>query len=186
MRRIYAAARTTIVWLEDEAASSDTLMTTIAKLSDRGKVAAPSLPLEDIPRTLWWIQLFRIWTDEDKSLGVAKKASENQTSDAENEWVDMLDSSGHIRLSSTALNTPQASKIKAFESQLDEFLKRKYWSRMWIIQEVTAAASIKLHCGNQMLDWDDLAGSILHLVEPKHAKTDYWLQNLLMLQDLRR
>jgi hypothetical protein len=31
--------------------------------------------------------------------------------------------------------------------------KRRYWSRMWIIQEVVHAKRVEIHCGSEILEW---------------------------------
>ncbi|RYN86925.1 hypothetical protein AA0120_g7828 [Alternaria tenuissima] len=31
--------------------------------------------------------------------------------------------------------------------------KRRYWSRMWIIQEVVHAERVEIHCGSEVLEW---------------------------------
>ncbi|KAB2106852.1 hypothetical protein AG0111_0g4908 [Alternaria gaisen] len=31
--------------------------------------------------------------------------------------------------------------------------KRRYWSRMWIIQEVAHAKRVEIHCGSEILEW---------------------------------
>ena len=31
--------------------------------------------------------------------------------------------------------------------------KRRYWSRMWIIQEVVHAERVEIHCGSEILEW---------------------------------
>ena len=39
---------------------------------------------------------------------------------------------------------------------LEDILKRPYWRRVWIIQELVAASKVVLRCGFQSLDWDQL------------------------------
>ena len=39
---------------------------------------------------------------------------------------------------------------------LEDILKRPYWRRVWIIQELVAASKVVLRCGFQSLDWDRL------------------------------
>jgi hypothetical protein len=36
---------------------------------------------------------------------------------------------------------------------LDNLLKRQYWHRVWIIQEIGLARHIKVHCGRLSIDW---------------------------------
>jgi hypothetical protein len=35
--------------------------------------------------------------------------------------------------------------------------RRKYWTRMWIVQEITVARSIEVFCGSQMIPWSVFA-----------------------------
>lgn len=40
---------------------------------------------------------------------------------------------------------------------LDNLLKRQYWHRVWIIQEIGLARHIKVHCGRLSIDWSYVA-----------------------------
>jgi hypothetical protein len=48
-------------------------------------------------------------------------------------------------------------------SNLHSFCNRRYWSRLWIIQEVILATDIRIRCGDDICYWDDLAFLFRHL-----------------------
>ena len=49
-----------------------------------------------------------------------------------------------------------------------DFLKREYWGRLWIIQEVILAKTLVVHCGHDRATWEDLV----------HARTQPWMNDV--------
>jgi hypothetical protein len=45
-----------------------------------------------------------------------------------------------------------------------QLCSRKYWERLWIIQEIVLAVRIDIHCGEMILPWEVL-GEVLFAVE---------------------
>ncbi|MCJ1391346.1 hypothetical protein MMC18_004209 [Xylographa bjoerkii] len=43
---------------------------------------------------------------------------------------------------------------------LEHLLKRKWWTRMWIVQEMVVSRNVDLACGDQLITWDEAAYSI--------------------------
>jgi hypothetical protein len=43
--------------------------------------------------------------------------------------------------------------------------RRKYWERLWIIQEVVLAAQIDIHCGDEVLPWERFSDAFFALEE---------------------
>ena len=41
------------------------------------------------------------------------------------------------------------------------FLRRPYWQRLWIIQEVVLAKGIIVHCGDMRASWEDVVGATM-------------------------
>ncbi|KAJ9157597.1 hypothetical protein NKR23_g371 [Pleurostoma richardsiae] len=41
---------------------------------------------------------------------------------------------------------------------LNKLFSRPYWSRRWVFQEILLGRSVKLHCGSDVVDWDDFKG----------------------------
>ena len=48
-------------------------------------------------------------------------------------------------------------------------LSRAYWSRTWIVQEITLARHIVIHCGGDLVIWEDMMRDRLH---NEHANTE--------------
>ena len=54
------------------------------------------------------------------------------------------------------INTAEGSPIAPTEA-IRAILQHNYWSRAWIIQEITLARAIQIHCGTSVLSWDKFA-----------------------------
>jgi hypothetical protein len=52
--------------------------------------------------------------------------------------------------------------------------KRKYWERLWVIQEVVLAARIDIHCGNMVLPWEHFSNALFALEEGLQAFASVW------------
>jgi hypothetical protein len=53
----------------------------------------------------------------------------------------------------------QSAKSERFQSSweaCDGFFARPYWRRVWIIQEIAAAANVSVQCGKRVTSWDDV------------------------------
>lgn len=62
----------------------------------------------------------------------------------------------------------QSSETKENWIQLIEIMKAAWFSRRWIIQEVALSKSASLHCGTQVVHWDDFADAVSLLLEKIH------------------
>lgn len=56
-------------------------------------------------------------------------------------------------LPNLAAGTEQATQLQ----RILDLMKRDYWERAWIIQEVFQARMITIHCGFDFISWADLA-----------------------------
>ena len=52
---------------------------------------------------------------------------------------------------------------------LINIMKRPWFSRRWVIQEIALAKSATLYCGNRSIDWKDFAGAVSLFVEVESA-----------------
>jgi hypothetical protein len=48
---------------------------------------------------------------------------------------------------------------------LSNFLRRAYWGRVWIIQEVVLAKSVMLHLGRHTIDWETFCAAVVRIME---------------------
>jgi hypothetical protein len=78
------------------------------------------------------------------------------------------------RLIPTVLGSRRLSLVE--ECSITSLFKRKYWSRMWIIQEVMLASYLDLYCGSKILPVSKL---MLALEEISSAVTYYSLEDAL-------
>ena len=65
---------------------------------------------------------------------------------------------------------PAISDLQSLRPELVKFLRRDYWTRVWIIQEIVAGNRVKLFCGSLDAEWDDLYEIVMRLPE-------YWLRD---------
>jgi Heterokaryon incompatibility protein (HET) len=59
---------------------------------------------------------------------------------------------------------PNISHLQSLHTELAEFLRRPYWTRVWIIQEIVAGARVRLFCGSLDAEWDDLYVVVMKLL----------------------
>jgi len=69
---------------------------------------------------------------------------------------------------------PEISHLQSLRTELGEFLRRPYWTRVWIIQEIVAGARVRLFCGDLDAEWDDLYVVVMKLL-PKDWRRDHTL-----------
>ncbi|KAI5456485.1 hypothetical protein BGZ63DRAFT_95441 [Mariannaea sp. PMI_226] len=70
---------------------------------------------------------------------------------------------------------------------LNELIKRPYWTRAWIVQEVVLARTALLCCGSYSMPFFDLARFLIQPTTKKHIKVEYALSSYLELVfDMRR
>ena len=101
---------------------------------------------------------------------------------------DALNSAG-------AIPEDQLSRIIAqsralFDTQVRNLLRRPYWRRAWVIQEVSVGNRVSVHCGPHSTGWDELVICLRSLRlrkayydTPDRAAKAY--RNLEMIQELR-
>lgn len=55
--------------------------------------------------------------------------------------------------------------LQSLHTELEEFLRRSYWRRVWIIHEVVAGVRVRLFCGDLDAEWDDFDVVVKRLQE---------------------
>ncbi|KAH8896064.1 HET-domain-containing protein [Thozetella sp. PMI_491] len=68
-------------------------------------------------------------------------------------------------------------------SGLNELMRRTYWSRLWVVQElVLGASAVLLRCGERSIDWDTFCAGITVLYRP-----DLWhIKDELLVNEVHR
>jgi hypothetical protein len=149
MKLIYQRAKGVAIWLGKEADGSSVVIDMFKRLARTPITAewnaqiAASLPEKEEIRTHvssyyraeYWISIVRML------LG------RPELTDA------MLQQEG--------LDQYVANTIDEFNLKMNAFFARPYWRRMWIIQEVAVARSVAIFCGDELLKWDDLLGTMI-------------------------
>lgn len=59
---------------------------------------------------------------------------------------------------------------------------RSYWTRLWIVQELSLARKIRLMCGTQVVDWDRFASFMTHI---QNARSDNRRKQQLTFRNIR-
>ncbi|EXJ77511.1 hypothetical protein A1O3_09738 [Capronia epimyces CBS 606.96] len=72
---------------------------------------------------------------------------------------------------------PSERKRLNFKQDFGDFLRREYWTRCWVVQEIAVASRIKAFCGNSSLD----GGHMLHLWNIRSLLRSRQPQDLLSL-----
>ncbi|KAI1633258.1 heterokaryon incompatibility protein-domain-containing protein [Biscogniauxia mediterranea] len=54
---------------------------------------------------------------------------------------------------------------------LARFLANDYFNRLWVVQEIASARKIKVLCGTQAIEWDDLRSILQFLGNPEMARS---------------
>ncbi|KAI0601934.1 heterokaryon incompatibility protein-domain-containing protein [Biscogniauxia sp. FL1348] len=54
---------------------------------------------------------------------------------------------------------------------LARFLANDYFNRLWVVQEIASARKIKVLCGNQAIEWDDLRSILQFLGNPEMSRS---------------
>lgn len=86
----------------------------------------------------------------------------------------MLPSEGHSESETKRDNTAvslqdiQLAKIwrKRSGNSIRQLCERRYWTRLWVLQELTLAQDIRVLCGKQQIRWSDLRASLLPARQP--------------------
>lgn len=79
-----------------------------------------------------------------------------------NDLKNLSNSQGDDRLNSikTSLDAcAQAADLKPFHTSLNDFSEREYWTRTWIVQEVSVARDVMLMCGSMKLPFETFAAA---------------------------
>ena len=68
--------------------------------------------------------------------------------------------SSHIRpyYNDSRHGTSSGTRMQAHALRWAELLSRPYFQRLWVVQEIALAKTIRVHCGNDWQDWDSLIG----------------------------
>lgn len=99
-------------------------------------------------------------------------------------WLGEEDQNSGVALSTIRLisadmgNASQAALLKnraAVWTALVDISKRRYWTRIWIVQEVTIARNLELFCGTEKVSWRSFVTACEF--PPRHPKSwsaDLW------------
>lgn len=79
----------------------------------------------------------------------------------------------------------------AFGEFITDLLNRPYWTRVWMLQEITVGRKVILFCGDNTLTWDDL--KFVAELTPSFFEYEFWnrseddasAQNLMTMEMLR-
>ena len=79
-----------------------------------------------------------------------------------------------------SVDVPSSSETFSFIeiNSIYHLLHREYWTRVWIIQEVSKARKITIHCGHDKLPWKDLAKFLRDARKVKNDFQNRFLQHL--------
>ena len=77
-----------------------------------------------------------------------------------------------------------ADRLATIKPELQAFLRRSYWRRAWVIQEVSAGTKLSLFCGDHIAEWDDFALVLEHLYDSQRA-LDESARHVARLSDAR-
>jgi hypothetical protein len=66
-----------------------------------------------------------------------------------------------VAIKERSIHAPPGMFAEAWKA-FDDFFKREYWKRVWIIQELAVNKDIHLYCGNRSLTWTDLESAFWH------------------------
>lgn len=84
-----------------------------------------------------------------------------------------------IKVASTSpAQVADSSKLwlKRLGVAIRQWGERRYWTRLWILQELALARKICILCGNMQLEWEDLTSFVLTAHQPlfrKRPETNY-------------
>lgn len=109
---------------------------------------------------------------KERSLQVQRMANIYSSAEKTIVWLDSgnADSEQAFPLISEILNiqgfdTVIEDKTRASQwNALAEIMKKKLWTRRWVMQEIALAKSARLYCGEKSLQWDDFLDAIKILV----------------------
>jgi hypothetical protein len=73
------------------------------------------------------------------------------------------------------LDFPPLSREDMF-SMLQALSQRKYWSRLWIIQEIYLASQLRIQCGTYSIPWDRLRSIYLSFYNGRYPVQNYPLK----------
>jgi hypothetical protein len=79
------------------------------------------------------------------------------------------------------LRDPENLSMEEWQALRDLFQNRNWWSRMWIVQEITYPHLARLLCGNRSITWDSL-----HNMFTANAKFSKVVQEDLELADMTK
>jgi hypothetical protein len=77
------------------------------------------------------------------------------------------------RFNNDSVDTPVKALDRYYKSAILPLFKRSYWRRLWIVEEILLASELVVQCGNQTMEWIDLATFVseyLGLHEPGPAR----------------
>jgi hypothetical protein len=138
MRSIYQRAKRVLVWLGDSGDHGDRAITLLEKLGGRQKEVSACVEFQDYGE--WYGPQFRHYPH---MLG--KAAS------------DIFRKQKIKALRRFDLGTP-GDFDETDWAALEKFLMtRDYWTRVWVIQEIAYAQSVKLYCGPKSMGFDTFA-----------------------------
>jgi hypothetical protein len=85
--------------------------------------------------------------------------------------LNEINESGNSQTKQPILDSSQSEEESA---SLKAFFDEEYWKRVWIIQEITVASTVKVLYGGLEFSWEKLAAALSTLVySSKHGADDY-------------
>ena len=105
----------------------------------------------------WWIDALCINQGDlyEKSHQVGIMARIYRTAGAVRVWLGRSDEQTSVAINYMRREVgDQKAQALALVDVIEHLLKRDYWTRVWIIQEVMMARAIDLQCGTMMLSWE--------------------------------
>ncbi len=52
--------------------------------------------------------------------------------------------------------TPNSQHLQRYKAEISAFLRRTFWRRVWIIQEIASGSRVTLFCGPTVTNWRGL------------------------------
>jgi hypothetical protein len=124
----------------------------------------------------------------------ASRGSNKAQRPTEASKVSRRDPSSKIRPNKSRHNVVGAGQVyerimnKVDPQSLENLFARPYWKRVWIIQEVAVASKVRIPCGGDEINWDDLgAADKLYRKSTSQERTNYsYIKNISLFRKRNR
>lgn len=143
MGRIYEQAERVLIWLGESSDNSSEAIKLVLRLND--------LDEEDVTN----------YRDNYSRLLFGTQLSANSRDEKMSADVKGAEASIAAKLQATRLTPPNLTDWGCVR----DFVKRPWFSRVWIVQEVALAKSALIHCGNDTLSWA-VMGKVAGMMHP--------------------